>query len=65
MTSESNRRLPKPKNGAGRDLPAAVGVGVGLGALVVFAVWAGAFAWYMVVAAVSYTHLTLPTICSV
>lgn len=50
MTSESNRRLPKPKNGAGRDLPAAVGVGVGLGALVVFAVWAGAFAWYMVVA---------------
>nr|WP_275436990.1 phosphatidate cytidylyltransferase [Corynebacterium simulans] len=42
--------MPKPKNGAGRDLPAAVGVGVGLGALVVFAVWAGAFAWYMVVA---------------
>ncbi len=31
MTSESNRRLPKPKNGAGRNLPAAVGVGVGLG----------------------------------
>ncbi|MDK8693159.1 phosphatidate cytidylyltransferase [Corynebacterium sp. MSK158] len=45
-----NRRLPQPKNGAGRDLPAAIGVGVGLGALVVLAVWAGPFAWYAVVA---------------
>ncbi|MFW9030355.1 phosphatidate cytidylyltransferase [Corynebacterium striatum] len=51
MTSESNRLLPKPKNGAGRNLPAAVGVGVGLGALVVLAVWLGPFAWYLVVAA--------------
>ena len=45
-----NRRLPQPKNGAGRDLPAAIGVGVGLGALVVLAVWAGPLAWYAVVA---------------
>nr|WP_205701258.1 phosphatidate cytidylyltransferase [Corynebacterium striatum] len=42
--------MPKPKNGAGRNLPAAVGVGVGLGALVVLAVWLGPFAWYLVVA---------------
>ncbi|PIS60624.1 CDP-diglyceride synthetase [Corynebacterium striatum] len=31
-------------------MPAAVGVGVGLGALVVLAVWLGPFAWYLVVA---------------
>lgn len=54
MTTEHSRhtrRMPKPKNNAGRDLPAAIGVGVGLGALVVFAVWAGPFVWYLVVAA--------------
>ncbi|AHI19786.1 phosphatidate cytidylyltransferase [Corynebacterium casei LMG S-19264] len=42
--------MPKPKNSAGRNLPVAIGVGVGLGALVVFAVWAGQLAWYIVVA---------------
>ncbi len=44
------RRLPQPKNGPGRDLRSAIGVGVGLGALVIFAVWAGPLAWYLVVA---------------
>ncbi|WP_293768379.1 phosphatidate cytidylyltransferase [uncultured Corynebacterium sp.] len=48
--NEAHRHLPKPKNSAGRNLPAAIGVGVGLGALVVFAVWAGPLAWYLVVA---------------
>ncbi|MDK4231978.1 phosphatidate cytidylyltransferase [Corynebacterium accolens] len=50
MSDALNRRLPQPKNGPGRDLPAAIGVGVGLGALVVLAVWAGPLAWYAVVA---------------
>ena len=49
MSDALNRRLPQPKNGPGRDLPAAIGVGVGLGALVVLAVWAGPLAWYAVV----------------
>lgn len=49
--AESRRHLPKPKNSAGRNLPAAIGVGVGLGALVILAVWAGPLAWYLVVAA--------------
>ncbi|MEY8577494.1 phosphatidate cytidylyltransferase [Corynebacteriaceae bacterium 6-324] len=44
------RTVPKPKNRAGRNLPVAIGVGVGLGALVIFAVWAGQLAWYIVVA---------------
>lgn len=44
------RTVPKPKNSAYRNLPVAIGVGVGLGALVVFAVWAGQLAWYIVVA---------------
>ncbi|QPK78418.1 phosphatidate cytidylyltransferase [Corynebacterium lizhenjunii] len=51
MSEARPRRLPKPKNGAGRNLPAAIAVGVGLGAVVVFAVWAGPLAWYLVVAA--------------
>ncbi len=45
----ARRHLPKPKNGAGRNLSAATGVGVALGALVIFAVWAGPLAWYLVV----------------
>ncbi|WP_313547569.1 phosphatidate cytidylyltransferase [Corynebacterium sp.] len=44
------RTVPKPKNSTGRNLPVAIGVGVGLGALVIFAVWAGQLAWYIVVA---------------
>ena len=54
---------PKPKNKAGRDLPAAITTGVVLGALVIGAVYVGPAAWYplVAVAAVSYTHLTLPT----
>ncbi|APT94784.1 CDP-diglyceride synthetase [Corynebacterium stationis] len=43
--------MPKPKNSAGRNLPVAIGVGIGLGALVIFAMWAGQLAWYIVVAA--------------
>lgn len=44
------KTVPKPKNTAGRNLPVAIGVGVGLGALVIFSVWAGQLAWYIVVA---------------
>ncbi|MFH0410809.1 phosphatidate cytidylyltransferase [Corynebacterium sp. L4756] len=44
------KTVPKPKNSAGRNLPVAIGVGVGLGALVIFAVWAGPLIWYLVVA---------------
>lgn len=51
MSSDPRRRIPKPKNGPGRNLPVAISVGVGLGALVVFAVWSGPLAWYVVVAA--------------
>lgn len=51
MSTEHSSRMPKPKNSAGRDMPAAIAVGVGLGALVVFAVWAGPLVWYLVVAA--------------
>ncbi len=51
MITEHQRRMPRLKNGAGRNLPAAIAVGVALGALVVFAVWAGPLVWYLVVAA--------------
>ena len=44
------KTVPRPKNSAGRNLPVAIGVGVGLGALVIFAMWAGQLAWYIVVA---------------
>ena len=44
------KTVPKPKNSAGRSLPVAIGVGVGLGTLVIFSVWAGQLAWYIVVA---------------
>src|SRR5699024_6131222 len=45
------KTVPKPKNSAWRNLPVAIGVGIGLGALVIFAMWAGQLAWYIVVAA--------------
>ena len=45
------KTVPEPKNSAGRNLPVAIGVGIGLGALVIFAMWAGQLAWYIVVAA--------------
>lgn len=45
------KTVPKPKNSAGRNLPVAIGVGIGLGALVIFTMWAGQLAWYVVVAA--------------
>lgn len=45
------KTVPKPKNSAGRNLPVAIGVGIGLGALVIFAMWAGQLAWYLVVSA--------------
>lgn len=44
-------RAPKPKNKAGRNLPAAIATGVVLGALVIGAVWVGPNAWYPLVAA--------------
>lgn len=44
------KTVPKPKNSAGRNLPVAIGVGIGLGALVIFAMWAGQLTWYIVVA---------------
>lgn len=44
------RRFPKPKNSAGRDLKAAIGVGALLGALVLIAVLVGPLAWYLLVA---------------
>lgn len=43
-------KTPKPKNKAGRDLPAAIITGVVLGALVIGAVYVGPTAWYPLVA---------------
>ena len=43
-------RAPRPKNKAGRNLPAAIATGVVLGALVIAAVWIGPVAWYPLVA---------------
>lgn len=43
-------KAPKPKNKAGRDLPAAITTGVVLGALVIAAVYVGPMAWYPLVA---------------
>ena len=43
--------LPKPRNSAGRDLPAAIGVSALLGGLVLLAVWIGPAGWYPLVAA--------------
>nr|WP_156334677.1 phosphatidate cytidylyltransferase [Corynebacterium lowii] len=48
MGTRSAERF-KPKNSAGRNLPVAVGVGVALGALVIAAVLAGPFGWYLLV----------------
>ena len=45
-----SRAVPKPKNGAGRNLGAAIAVGVGLGALVIIAMLIGPIAWYPLVA---------------
>jgi len=45
------KTVPKPKNSAGRNLPVAIGVGIGLGTIVIFAMWAGQLTWYIVVAA--------------
>lgn len=42
--------LPKPKNSAGRDLPAAVTVGLGLAVLVLLAVFVIPYGWYPFVA---------------
>lgn len=44
------KRFPRPKNSAGRDLKAAIGVGALLGALVLIAVLVGPAAWYPLVA---------------
>lgn len=41
----------KPKNKAGRNLPAAIGVGAFLGLLVILSIWIGPIAWYPLVAA--------------
>ena len=42
-------QLPRPKNSAGRNLPAAIAVGVGLAALVLVATYVGPVMWYPVV----------------
>lgn len=42
--------LPKPKNSAGRNVPVALAVSIGLGALVLLAVWVGPAGWYPLVA---------------
>lgn len=48
--SHSHRvHLPKPKNSAGRNLPAAIATGVVLGALVIVASYVGPVMWYPVV----------------
>ena len=41
--------LPKPKNSAGRNLPAAIATGLALIALVLVATWVGPVMWYPVV----------------
>ncbi|GAB2512820.1 Phosphatidate cytidylyltransferase [Corynebacterium atrinae] len=46
-----DQRLIRPKNSAGRNLPAAIGVSLFLGALVLIAVWLGPKGWYPLVAA--------------
>lgn len=48
--SALNLELPKPKNSAGRNLPQAIAVGVGLGALVIAALIAGPIGWFPLVA---------------
>lgn len=42
-------QLPRPKNSAGRNLPAAIAVGVALAALVLVATYVGPVMWYPVV----------------
>lgn len=49
------KRFLTPKNSAGRDLKAAIGVGVFLGALVLISVLIGPLAWYALVAAAAAT----------
>lgn len=51
MTEVKLGHLPKPKNSAGRNLPAAIGVSALLGGLVLLAVWIGPVGWYPLVAA--------------
>ena len=51
MTEAKLGHLPKPKNSAGRNLPAAIGVSALLGGLVLLAVWIGPVGWYPLVAA--------------
>ncbi|MDU0477959.1 phosphatidate cytidylyltransferase [Staphylococcus chromogenes] len=55
MTSQPRRsriehHLPRPKNSAGRDLKSAVGVGLGLGTLVLAAIFLIPHGWYPLVA---------------
>ncbi|GAB3702618.1 phosphatidate cytidylyltransferase [Corynebacterium nasicanis] len=51
MSEPKLGHLPKPKNSAGRNLPAAIGVSALLGGLVLLAVWIGPVGWYPLVAA--------------
>ncbi len=43
-------RMPKPKNNAGRDLKAAIAVGIGLGVLVLLGIVLSPWGWYILVA---------------
>ena len=49
-SSTAFEHLPKPKNSAGRNLKAAISVGIGLGALVLLAIFVIPFGWYPLVA---------------
>ena len=42
--------IPKPKNSAGRDLKAAIPVGIGLFTIVLLAIFVIPFGWYPLVA---------------
>lgn len=46
----SEMKMPRPKNDSGRNMPAAIGTGVFLGAIVLVGIFVGPLAWYPIVA---------------